>query len=714
MLFGGTNIFCGRVFFWFWVGWSGVMARTFSIRRSLLSSMVLVVLIMSVVILGVTFLAGRYAVRSLSYQAVNQAINQVQVRLDSFVEPLVNHLYILGQWCENGVVGAGMADDKAALLYPFMEKHDYVSAIIVADSSGREYYLRRDETGRLVMRRRGAEGDYVESVWDEGRGKFVAADSVNVSGYDPRLRPWFEGAVKREGDLGHDRGGDFKDYVYWTEPYEFYESHEPGITISFCAEDKGGGQCVVALDILLSEIDRFTRQIRVLNQGDVVVMTAEEKPRILGYSVHGDFGRLIESRSPLLKSPADLGLAIIEDGVEAFGRNYEGYDSGNFDAELEIEPLSFRSGGQVWWGAMRSLGLGERKGLWVFVVIPERDLLGSIVRDRYLAVTVVIMVLILAVWLASYTAQKYSRPIENLVRTTDRISRGDFGVSAPIQSNVREICELSLAHERMRKGLESLMKLEGDLQLARQIQQRTMPDKLPCLPGFDIAAWNQPAEQTGGDTYDVIGGVALAADGGVELCNECVERVYLLLADATGHGIGPALSVTQLRSMFRMSLRMTNDLAHIALHMNEQLSVDLMDGRFVTAWLAELSAADSTLRYFSAGQAPLIYYNAAADEITAGGADTFPFGIVPEMKAIKVNELAMQTNDIYAVVSDGIYDAMNEREDLLGVERLLEIVKGNKKGSAAEILGAIRDAVDSFAGDVAANDDRTIIVIKKV
>ena len=81
------------------------------------------------------------------------------------------------------------------------------------------------------------------------------------------------------------------------------------------------------------------------------------------------------------------------------------------------------------------------------------------------------------------------------------------------------------------------MRLERDLQIARQIQQGTFPDALPAIGGFDLVAWSEPADETGGDTYDVIGRSA--------------GSVLFLLADATGHGIGPALSVTQVRAMLR-------------------------------------------------------------------------------------------------------------------------------------------------------------------
>jgi phosphoserine phosphatase len=87
------------------------------------------------------------------------------------------------------------------------------------------------------------------------------------------------------------------------------------------------------------------------------------------------------------------------------------------------------------------------------------------------------------------------------------------------------------------------VKIERDLAVAREIQMNVLPRELPKYPGYDLAAASVPAEETGGDIYDVVP----VADA-----SSCV----LLLADATGHGIGPALSVTQVRAMLRIAVRL--------------------------------------------------------------------------------------------------------------------------------------------------------------
>ena len=126
----------------------------------------------------------------------------------------------------------------------------------------------------------------------------------------------------------------------------------------------------------------------------------------------------------------------------------------------------------------------------------------------------------------------------------------------------------------------------------------------------------------------------------------------MLLADATGHGIGPALSVTQLRAMLRMAVHISPDISVIAEHMNEQLCADLPSGRFITAWLANINVSKETLEYFSAGQGPLLRYNAALDKVEFFETQSCPFGITEVYDTPVSDPIQMFSGDFFAVISD--------------------------------------------------------------
>lgn len=255
-------------------------------------------------------------------------------------------------------------------------------------------------------------------------------------------------------------------------------------------------------------------------------------------------------------------------------------------------------------------------------------------------------------------------------------------------------------------------KLERDLELARHIQQSSFPEHLPILDGFEIEAWNEPAEQTGGDTYDVIG---LRSDGTAPtiVAKGRADRAVLLVADATGHGIGPALTVAELRSMLRMAVRMNGDLIDIAGHINRQLNEDLPTGRFITAWLAELDTVTATLSSLSCGQGPLLHYIAAKDEVIELEVEAVPMGIMPDLGVTQGTRIALAPGDIFMASSDGFFEAMTAQREKFETHRIIDVMRRSRDASAAEIVAALRRAVDAFTGGLPADDDRTVIVLKR-
>jgi sigma-B regulation protein RsbU (phosphoserine phosphatase) len=271
-------------------------------------------------------------------------------------------------------------------------------------------------------------------------------------------------------------------------------------------------------------------------------------------------------------------------------------------------------------------------------------------------------------------------------------------------------------------------KLERDIELARTIQQSSFPDRLPGVAGFDIAAWNEPADKTGGDVYDIVvrdlaispsGDLAIESSADAvgqwprgQMARSSNDRVVLLMADATGHGVGPAISVTQLRSMLRMAVRLGADLEQVARHANQQLCSDLPGGRFITAWFGELDATASTLISFSAGQAPLLRYIAGEDRFDLTGADALPLGVMDLPDASPPQCIHMQPGDIFAVISDGIFESRDYEDNLFGADRVQDCLREFRHLPAREMITNMLQRLETFTKGRPADDDRTAIVIK--
>jgi len=676
------------------------MARPVSIRRSLLLHLLVGIMALSGAIMAVTFLASRHAAATLSRSLITQTLNHTESQLRQFFDPVTASLQIARQWGQSGLLNTDDPEQLNPLFVPLMIRCPQVSSLLVADSRGREYMLLRTPEKWINRRTRcdewGARSRWLE--WTEEDPSPVA--TWRELNYDPRTRPWYRGALdRRERSAARSITTADESATFWTEPYTFFTTKDPGITASVTFEVGDGLDHVIGFDVLLNDISRFTTGLQVSREGKVIVMT--DDGRIIGLPRIERFLTEDGRRAALLKQPEELGIELATNATGAF-----------MDHPDDDDPLRFHSGGEPWWGAARTFQLAPQRTLWIAVVVPESDLLGGVTELRWGITVITIAVLGAAILRAVTLAKRYSRPIEALMRESERISGLDLEPGPAIESNVKEVRHLAEAHERMRSSLQSLLKIERDLQLARQIQQRTFPNQLPTLGGFDIDALSEPAEETGGDTYDVVGFQSAPAGEPIVLTAGNADRALLLLADATGHGIGPALSVAQVRAMLRMAVRMNEDLATIILHMNDQLCADLPAGRFITAWLGELNASDRTLRSFSAGQGPLLRYDAARDEFDAPPTDAPPFGIISDLKVSVGEPIVMRPGDIFAVISDGFFEAAETHGELFGTRRVEEVLRANRRRSSAEILAALREAVRTFSRGAPATDDRTAIIVK--
>ncbi|HEX7213155.1 MAG TPA: SpoIIE family protein phosphatase [Methylomirabilota bacterium] len=673
--------------------------RSLSIYQSLLANLVVTIVLLGGAIMALTFMGSKATVERLSRSILRETIGQVHVELRRFFEPVISQLGVIRAWEESGLL---QPDDAAAmnrLLTPLLRSNPQISAVMVSDERGRQHILFHvGETWQSRQTRRDVWGGRVAWLkWSDARPEPVA--SWEDDDYDPRQRPWYEGAVRARAARPDQAGT--ADGVFWTDPYTFYTLKMPGVTAALAFTGRDGLVRVIAIDLLLTDISKFTTALPVGEFGAVMVLS--DQGRVIGLPRHSRSLAPERQLGMLLMSPDDLGIRVVTDATRALASRVPG----------AAGPMPLVSEGDTWWAQMSPFRLGPTRQLTIEVMVPESDLLGSLGSLRLGILLVMLAGLVLAIGRTVRLARLYSRPIEALVRESERISRGDLEPGPAVVSSIREVHRLAETHGRMRTSLQTLLKLEGDLRAARRIQQDTLPERIPVVPGFDIDGWSEPAEETGGDTYDVIGYHRAPGARGLRLSASATERVVLLLADASGHGIGPALSVTQVRSMLRMAIRVGEDLPALIRHLNAQLCADLTDGRFVSAWIGELDARERTLTGFSCGQGPLLYYRAAEDSCIVLETDTVPLGCLDDLEVTLRAPLRMEPGDVFAVLSDGVVDAADAKGERFGTGRVIDVLTRHRERPAAEMMSALRHALAHFTHGVPADDDRTAVIIKR-
>jgi phosphoserine phosphatase len=259
-------------------------------------------------------------------------------------------------------------------------------------------------------------------------------------------------------------------------------------------------------------------------------------------------------------------------------------------------------------------------------------------------------------------------------------------------------CAVALARVRLTEALIAGEKMRQELDLARVVQMSTLPAQLPTLAGYDMHATFLPAAQTGGDTYDL----AVIDQG-----------LLVVLGDATGHGIAPALSVTQMHAMLRMAFRLGADLETAFRQVNDQLAETLPAGRFVTAFIGLLDAAAHRVRFVSGGQGPILHFRAAQGDCATHKATSFPMGAMPLSSLRPAVAIDLAPGDVLALLTDGIFERENPSGAQFGAQRVEQILRTQRDDSAGALADHLLQAVHAFAGGTPQDDDVTMVLVKR-
>jgi len=260
-------------------------------------------------------------------------------------------------------------------------------------------------------------------------------------------------------------------------------------------------------------------------------------------------------------------------------------------------------------------------------------------------------------------------------------------------------CVVFIQRERMSRSLLQAEKLDREIKLAREIQMSTLPSEMPRLADYDMAGQFCPADQTGGDTFDLVP------------LDE--HRLFVLLGDASGHGIGPALSATQMTGMLRVALRLGADLDSIFAQVNNQLVEDLPEEHFVTAFFGVLDTGTHTIDYHAAGQGPLLHYHAVTGECQWLSPTTFPMGFMRYPTIDPPARIELAAGDILGLISDGVFECENPAGEMFGTARVEQVMHSPQHGTMSDLLARLLQAVHVHADGHAQADDITIVLLAR-
>jgi len=194
---------------------------------------------------------------------------------------------------------------------------------------------------------------------------------------------------------------------------------------------------------------------------------------------------------------------------------------------------------------------------------------------------------------------------------------------------------VSLERVELHENFKNTREIEISLEAARNLQAGFLPQRLPRIEGYELAAWWHPALGVAGDYYDVLP----LPDG----------RLALAMADVSGHGLGPSLIMASARAMLHVLSRTVADPARILTLVNETLTPDLKLGRFVTFLLGALDTGRHTFHFANAGHGPAFHVERASGRIRQLEATGCPIGVTLDELGESPEPVFLEPGDLLLV-----------------------------------------------------------------
>ena len=262
--------------------------------------------------------------------------------------------------------------------------------------------------------------------------------------------------------------------------------------------------------------------------------------------------------------------------------------------------------------------------------------------------------------------------------------------------SVGSLAIISMENRRLfREALEK-QKMEEELDLAREIQRNLLPQKIPVYKNFDIAAVNVSSKQVGGDYYDII---ELDKD-------DCVVAI----ADVSGKGVPASLLMANMQAFLQVICRQNVPLDEATGLINDLISKNTADGKFITFFWGILNNIDMTFEYVNAGHnPPLLIRDGKIIKLEIGG---MILGVMKTILPYRSEKIQLMKDDVLVMFTDGISEAMNKKSEEFSDEALEKLSLEMASASAETILKEIQSEVQRFTDGANQSDDITLVVIK--
>ena len=343
------------------------------------------------------------------------------------------------------------------------------------------------------------------------------------------------------------------------------------------------------------------------------------------------------------------------------------------------------------------------------IVCPESDIFGRFNRLRWFITTIDLLGLLLLFFSCFQVIRKTMRPLSDLARQAEEIASGHFDTVLPASTQPDELGTLTRSFADMQSSLVTYMdeltrttankvRIEGELQIARDIQMGMIPQVFPPFPDrkdIDLYASMEPAREVGGDLYDYF------IQGG---------RLYFCIADVSGKGVPASLFMAVVRNLFRAAGKQELLPDEIARRINDILSDGNEQLMFVTMFIGAIDLETGRLDFCNCGHNPPVVLPHDGKPVFLSCKANTSLGILPDARFEGEYMDGFKDTPLF-LYTDGLNEAENPDHELFGSDRLLAIL-GEPYTDAETVVKRMQKAISAHVAGADASDDLTMLCLE--
>jgi len=311
-----------------------------------------------------------------------------------------------------------------------------------------------------------------------------------------------------------------------------------------------------------------------------------------------------------------------------------------------------------------------------------------------------LLVYLVALGIAFYLVGTIARSVNRLTRTAQAIARGDFSVR--VQSKARDqIGDLARSFDGMAESIERLLvqtaekeRLEGEIAIARTIQQKLLPPPEAEIGGLAILAHFQPVAEIGGDYYDYFS----MPDG----------RIAVAVGDVSGHGLPTGLLVAMAKAALTTQIESGLSGSALFTRLNDLIHRSTDSRNYMTLSLFACDSITRRAELTNAGQ--LAPYRLSEGTVVSLSLPSFPLGTSPRSD-FPTAAYDLAPGDRLVFLTDGLVEASDPGGEPFGFERLEALLRAEASADSARLREAVLAAVSAHTHGAPPDDDRTLLIL---